>query len=69
MDEELKFRDIYELKARMMPALHVRVKKLVDDGIMIDCDNLWEYFVRIWSEESNLTLFDLVDDVLNREII
>ena len=68
MDSELRFKDINELKDRMMPVLRMRVKELKDNGALVDCDMLWEYFVGIWSNETNLTLSDLVEDVLNREI-
>ena len=68
MDKEITFRDINDLKERMMPVLRIRVDELNKNGILVDCDKLWEYFVRIWCEETNLTLSDLVEDVLNRKI-
>ena len=34
-----------------------------------NCDELWNYFIRIWKDKQNLTLATLVDDILNREII
>ena len=68
MDTDIKFRNIEELKDRLMPVLRIRVEELNKDGVLVDCDKLWNYFVGKWCEEYNLTLSDLVEDVLNREI-
>ena len=65
---DLEFKNIDELKNRMMPALKIRVKELKKQKYSVDEDVLWEYFVRIWQEKKNLTLADLVDDVLNTKI-
>ena len=65
---DLEFKNIDELKNRMMPALKIRVKELKKQKYSGDEDVLWEYFVRIWQEKKNLTLADLVDDVLNTKI-
>ena len=65
---ELEFRNIDELKNRVMPALRIRVRELKKNKYSIDEDSLWEYFVGIWQEEKNLTLFDLVEDILNAKI-
>ncbi len=65
---DIEFKNIEELKARMMPALRIRTKELREKNYSISPDELWEYFVRIWQEHKNLTLYDLVDDVLNSKI-
>ena len=65
---DIEFRNIEELKKRMMPALRIRVKELREKNYSVTTDELWEYFVRIWQEHKNLTLSDLVDDVLNFNI-
>lgn len=65
---DLEFRSIEELKHRLMPALKIRVRELKKEKYSVDEDSLWEYFVRIWQEKKNLTLSDLVDDVLNAKI-
>ncbi len=65
---DLEFRSIEELKHRLMPALRIRVRELKKEKYSVDEDSLWEYFVRIWQEKKNLTLSDLVDDVLNAKI-
>lgn len=65
---DLEFRSIEELKNRVMPALRIRVRELRSEKYSVDEDSLWEYFVRIWQDKKNLTLADLVDDVLNAKI-
>ncbi len=65
---DLEFKSIEELKNRVMPALRIRVRELKKEKYSVDEDRLWEYFVRIWQEKKNLTLADLVDDVLNAKI-
>ena len=66
---ELEFSNINELKSRMMPALKIRVKQLKKENFNLDEEALWNYFVRIWKDEHDLSLADLVDDVLNKDII
>ncbi len=65
---DLEFKSIEELKNRVMPALRIRVRELKNEKYSVDEDSLWEYFVRIWQDKKNLTLADLVDDVLNAKI-
>lgn len=65
---DLEFKSIEELKNRVMPALRIRVRELKKDNYQVTEDSLWEYFVRIWQNKKNLTLADLVDDVLNAKI-
>ncbi len=65
---DIEFKNIEELKNRMMPVLRMRTQELREENYSVDEDELWEYFVRIWQESKNLTLYDLVDDVLNLKI-
>ena len=65
---DIEFKNIEELKNRMMPAIRIRTQELRKKNYSINEDELWEYFVRIWQERRNLTLYDLVDDVLNLKI-
>ena len=65
---DLEFKNIDDLKNRMMPALKIRVKELKEKNYSVNEEELWNYFVGIWQEEKNLTLADLVDDVLNANI-
>ncbi len=64
----MDFRTIDELKERVTPALRIRVKELKKQNLNFNVDTLFIYFVRIWKNEHNLTLSDIVDDILNREV-
>ena len=64
----MEFANVLELKERVMPALKIRVKELRKQNFNINEDELFNYFVNIWKNEYNLTLADIVDDILNREI-
>ena len=65
----MEFNNIDELKQRVTPALKLRVRELKRKNINLTVDELWNYFIRIWKDQQNLTLATLVDDILNREII
>lgn len=64
----MEFNNIIELKARIMPALKIRVKELRKQEIYTTEEELFRYFVNIWKDRYNLTLSDIVDDILNRKI-
>ncbi len=64
----MEFTNVLELKERVMPALKIRVRELRKQSFNINEDELFNYFVNIWKNEYNLTLADIVDDILNREI-
>ena len=64
----LEFKTIDELKERLMPAIRMRQEALKKENIEVTTDDIWNYFVSIWKKNSNLTLADLVDDLLNKKI-
>ena len=64
----MEFSNIEELKKRVMPALKIRVRELKSKGYNFSEDSLWDYFVGIWKKAHNLTLANLVDDILNYKI-
>ena len=64
----MKFESINELKERVMPALRIRVKELRKQNLNFDEETLFIYFIRVWKNEHNLTLADIVNDILNRKI-
>ena len=64
----MEFANVFELKEHVMPALKLRVSELRKQNININVDELFNYFVNIWKNEYNLTLSDIVDDILYREI-
>ena len=63
-----EFSTLEELKNRMMPALKIRVNKLKEENIYMTELELWDYFSKIWKNCHDLSLADLVDDVLNKKI-
>ena len=64
----MEFSSIEELKQRIMPALKIRERELRKKGYGYTTEDIWNYFVRIWKNSHNLTLADLVDDILNHGI-
>ena len=63
-----EFNNLDELKQRLMPALKIRARELNKNNYRVTTEDLWEYFIYIWHKKKNLTLADLVDDVLNKKI-
>ena len=64
----LEFKTIDELKQRLMPAIRMRQDALKKENIDVTTDDIWNYFVSMWKKNNNLTLADLVDDLLNKKI-
>ena len=64
----MQFRNALELRNYIMPVLKIRTKELRKQNITMTEEELFNYFVKIWKNESNLTLADVVDDVLNRKV-
>ena len=64
----MEFNNIIELKARIMPALKIRVRELRKQNLQFTEESLFNYFVNIWKDRYNLTLADIIDDILNRKI-
>lgn len=66
----MEFSSVDELKKRLMPALNFRKRELKKQGTIINEEELWDYFVtNYWKKASNLSLYEMVDDILNKEII
>lgn len=66
---DIKFSSIDELKKRLTPALRNRVRSLKRNNVIMTEDELWNYFVRTyWKSSLGLSLYQMVDDILNREI-
>ena len=63
---EFGFNTLEELYERVRPALHS--KKLEMDRLgYLDVEeiNIWDYLKSKWKNSSDLTLSDIVDDILN----
>ena len=60
-----EFQSIDELYQRVLPALRTKVHKLSMNGISFVCEkDIWNLLVDKWKRGINLTLFDIVDDIL-----
>ena len=67
MDE--KFTSLEELYTRLLPALKSKEKELHQNHmIYISYEDIWRYLrLNKWNRGLNLTLFDMVDDILNTD--
>ncbi len=65
MDE--KFSSLESLYKRLLPALKSKQKELHQNHmIYITIEDIWNYLKNTkWNRGVNLTLFDMVDDILN----
>lgn len=63
---EEKFGSITELYRRVLPALKSKKKELVSSKITFVTEkNIWDYLRETkWCNETKLTLFDIVNDIL-----
>lgn len=65
--EDIKFNSLKELYERLLPALRSKIKELKVNGYnYIKEEDIWNYFKKVkWTNCKTLTLYDMVDDVLN----
>ena len=67
MKEE--FKNLDELYNRVLPALKYKTTKLKKSNYEISEKELWVYLSNNkWKNSTNLTLFDIVGDIINFEI-
>lgn len=61
------FTNLKDLYQNILPALSIKRKELIKDGInYIYEEDIWNYFrTKIWPYKKNLTLYDIIDDILN----
>lgn len=66
-----EFESIQDLYKRVLPALTIRVNEASKNNVYdIKEIDIWNYLVNTkWKRGSNLSLFDVVDDILNVELI
>ena len=62
-----QFKSIAELYKRVLPALKTRQRELKRKKLgFISEQDIWNYLRRAkWTRDAELTLFDVVDDILN----
>lgn len=65
---DFEFNSVDELYNRVLPALNTRVQELSCLGVEVNSDDIWSYLIsNKWKMSVNLTLFDIVDDILNTD--
>lgn len=63
---DIEFNDVKQLYQRVKPALRTKRRILLKNGIKISEKDIFEYLVKLkWSKAKNLTLNDIVSDILN----
>lgn len=66
---DIRFSSVVELKQHLMPALKLRKKELQKKNILITEDKIWDYLVEcFWKQSIQLSLSQMVDDILNKPI-
>ena len=64
----MEFNNILELKQRVMPALRKRESDLKLKNINITSDDIWnDLKLNKWSKSHNLSLNEIVNDILKYE--
>ena len=63
------FKSIDELFDRVEPALKIKVEEGKALGYQITENDIWKYLVETrWKKAHNLTLSDIVNDILNLDL-
>lgn len=63
---DIYFNNLQELKMRITPAIKSKIRELRSRQYLItEFDDIWEYLkTNKWLVSSNLTLYDIVNDIL-----
>lgn len=63
---DIEFNSLKELKKRIEPVLNTKIKELKNNYNIITKDDIWNYLKQTkWQNASNLTLYDIVNDIMN----
>ena len=63
---ELEFKNLSELKKRITPALYTKLKELKNENYKYTTiDDIWNFLIKNWKKSKNLTLYDIINDILN----
>lgn len=63
---DIEFKNLDELKKRIMPAIQTKQKELNKKYKIVTQDDIWNYLIKTkWKKSTNLTLYDIVNDILN----
>ena len=64
--DELKIKNMNDLYKLLYPALETKMKMLKNKGYSyIKLEDIFNYLKNQWQQQSNLTLYDLVNDIFN----
>lgn len=58
---EIEFKNLLELKNRIEPAIKSKAKEFNK----IKEEEIWNYLKSKWKNGTNLTLYDLINDIMN----
>ena len=58
----IEFNNLLELKERITPALTTKVKEI---NSYVTEEDIWEYLKIKWKKSTNLTLYDIINDIIN----
>lgn len=66
---DYEFTSVLDLKAHIKPALDSKVKEMQRKNIKyVNQDDIFEYLRNnVWPLKNNLTLYNIVDDILNTD--
>ena len=65
---DIEFKSAKELYERVVPALRTKKRILSKKGIKVSEEDIFEFLVKEkWSKAVNLTLSDIVSDIINVE--
>ena len=63
---DIEFKSLLELKERVTPALYTKLKELKSQNYnFVTIDDIWEFLIKDWKKGKNLTLYDIINDILN----
>ena len=63
-----KFATADELYEYVLPAIKIRTKNLKNEGYNIEEKDVWRHLSKHWRTCKNLTLYDIVHDILHFKI-
>ena len=65
--KEIYFNNVNELYNRVLPALKIKQKLLEKENHMVGINNIWLCLEMKWKNDTGLTLYDVVNDIMTLE--
>lgn len=63
---DIEFKNLSELRKRVTPALNTKLKELKAKNYnYVTIDDIWDFLIKNWKKSKNLTLYDIINDILN----